>query len=484
MPVLPWRGRSGWLHWPRRTARIRLTAVYGGLFVVSGVALIALTYGLFRQATAYPTPRLPQVPQSPTIEAVQLPGPLRHALPLLPRALSALTQDQQQLRQVQNAVAGTTVHNQPPFEWLSLLQQDQHRLTRGQHQLTRAVSQLAAALRDVSHPRSIQAAQRASDSHHLLVDSAIALAIVVALGVVAGWLLSGRVLRPIRIITGTAQRISASNLHERLALDGPRDELKALGDTLDELLARLEGSFDAQRHFVANASHELRTPITADRNLLQVALDDPATSAEGWRATARELLASNDEQAHLIEALLALASSEIELGHRERTDLANLSRAAVSRAARDSDRYRLRVETDLQPALLDGDPKLIERLAANLVDNAVTHNFTGGHVTVRTGLTEGQPYLEVGNTGAAIPSGDLDRLFQPFQRLDPRRTNGTGHGLGLSIVRAIATSHDATVHAHPRPDGGLTVTVTFPATPPPQRVGERSTASLAAGGNA
>ena len=171
------------------------------------------------------------------------------------------------------------------------------------HQLAQSVHQLAQA-------GTVQAAQRATDSHQLLVNSGIALAIVAVLALLAGWLVAGRMLRPIRTITRTARRISSTSLHERLALDGPEDELKELGDTLDGLFARLEVAFEAQRHFVANASHELRTPLTAERTLLQVALDDPGTTTAAWRSTAQEVLASSDEQARLIEALLTLASSE------------------------------------------------------------------------------------------------------------------------------------------------------------------------------
>jgi signal transduction histidine kinase len=230
-----------------------------------------------------------------------------------------------------------------------LLTADQQQLTQDQHQLSQAVNQLAAAVHQVSQAGTVQAAQRASDSHQLLLNSGIALAIAAALALLAGWLVAGRMLRPIRTITRTARRISSNNLHERLALDGPQDELKELGDTLDDLLGRLDAAFEAQRHFVANASHELRTPLTAERNLLQVALDDPHTSAQAWRDTAHELLASNDEQKHLIEALLALASSEIGLDHRERTDLADICHTVLARPSLDPDRLGLRVETVIRP---------------------------------------------------------------------------------------------------------------------------------------
>src|SRR5579863_7590776 len=296
---------------PRRTARLRFTAVYGCLFLVSGVVLVAVTYGLFQRATEYAKPHLPNVPHAPAIQQLTVP----RLAPFLPR----LAFDQQQLTQDQHKLlklypvgvsnGGPLSQFGPRPQVLAQLAQDQRQLTRDQHQLANAVSQLAQAVHQVSQAGSVQAAQRAADSHQLLVDSGIALAIVAVLALLAGWLLAGRMLRPIRTITRTAQRISSASLHERLAVDGPQDELKQLGDTLDDLFGRLDAAFDAQRHFVANAAHELRTPLTAERTLLQVALDDPQTTNAEWRATAEEVLVSNDEQSRLIEALLALASS-------------------------------------------------------------------------------------------------------------------------------------------------------------------------------
>ena len=299
----------------------------------------------------------------------------------------------------------------------------------------------------------------------LLIRSPIALAIVAVLAVVLGWFTAGRILRPISTITATARRISASNLHERLNLQGPDDELKDLGDTLDDLFARLEASFEAQRHFIANASHELRTPVTADRTLLQVALDDLATTTEMWRAAGQELLASNSEQERLIEALLTLATSEGGPDQREPIDLSAITDTILLTPRPETGRLGLHVQAATQPATLDGDPLLVQLLVANLIDNAVRHNVTGGKVEIATWTKRCCAVLSVTNTGPVIPPAEIDRLFQPFQRLNARRAyhNGHGHGLGLSIVQAIATAHGATITAQAPPGGGLVIDVTFPA---------------------
>jgi signal transduction histidine kinase len=307
-------------------------------------------------------------------------------------------------------------------------------------------------------------ARLASDRHQLLVTSGIALAIVAVIAVALGWFVAGRVLRPVRTITATARRISATDLHQRLGLDGAGEEFKQLADTLDDLFARLEASFEAQRHFVANASHELRTPLTRERTLLQVALGDPSTPAV-WQSTGQELLASNREQERLIEALLALASSQSGIDHSEMIDLSAVCDNVLQRCHLDTDQLGLRIDTDTRSAALTGEPRLIERLIANLLDNAIKHNISGGRVHISTGTTDGKAVIAVTNTGPVVPSGDVHRLFQPFQRLDPRRARTNGHGLGLSIVQAIATAHGADITAHPPADGGLAVQVTFPRPP-------------------
>ena len=325
-------------------------------------------------------------------------------------------------------------------------------------------SELAAAIEQATKEAiSAGNSQVAFDRQVLLIASAIALGVFGVAAAAIGWLLAGRVLRPLSTITSAARRISASSLHERLALHGPDDELKELADTLDGLFARLEASFESQRRFAANASHELRTPLTRERTLLQVTLADPAATTGTWQAVSQDLLASNAEQEHLIEALLTLASSEAGLDERQPADLAAIASAALGAARPAIGRLALHVQAGFQPATLDGDPLLVQQLVANLIDNAVRHNVPAGDIQVSTSASPAGAVLSVTSSGQEVPAAEVDRLFQPFRRLGPRpaRRDG-GHGLGLSIVRAIATAHAATITAQPRPGGGLTIEVTFP----------------------
>ncbi|MGW0820951.1 sensor histidine kinase [Streptomyces sp. NPDC002845] len=308
----------------------------------------------------------------------------------------------------------------------------------------------------------------------LLVQSGVAMAVMTVASVALGWLMAGRVLAPLRTMTEAARRISADNLHERLAAPGPDDELKAMADTFDDVLARLEGAFEAQKQFVANASHELRTPLTLQQAVIDVALADPDASPEALRAACLRVRAAGQEQERLIDALLTLARSQRGLQRREYADFADL--AAVVRARLPADGPR--VEADLGPAPFLGDPQLIERLVVNLVDNAVRHNHPDGEeswVRLWTGLDDGaQPVLRIANSGPVIRADEVPGLFQPFRRLAPgRRTRSRdGLGLGLSIVSAVATAHDATVAAWPRAEGGLSVEVRLPAAARVAGVGE------------
>ena len=305
--------------------------------------------------------------------------------------------------------------------------------------------------------------QNAFTGRHFNVGPALVFLATVVVAVALGWLIAGRFLRPLRMITATARDISASNLSRRLSITGREDELTELGETLDDLFARLETSFQAQRHFVANASHELRTPLTAERTLLQLALADPGATVQTLRSTCQQVLALGDQQERLIEALLTLASSESGIDQRAPFDLAEIARKAIMDRRREADRRGIRIATALDAATATGDPNLAGSLVENLADNAIRHNLDGGRVEISTAATDGQATLAIGNTGAVIPPGEVDRLFQPFQRLGAERVgHAGGSGLGLAIVRAIAGVHGATLTANARPDGGLDIQVRFP----------------------
>ena len=296
----------------------------------------------------------------------------------------------------------------------------------------------------------------------------LAIAVVASLGL--GWLLAGRLLRPLQAIVATARDISATNLSRRLRTSGRDDEFSRLGQTLNDLFARLEASFESQRHFVANAAHELRTPLAAERTVLQVALRDPAASVASLRVACDEVLQLGQQQQELIDALLTLAGSEREITRAEPFDLADVAAGVTAGVDADVTVDAL-IDTRLDQASVEGDPRLAESLVANLVGNAVRHNVPGGWATIRTGTVGGRAVLRVSNSGPVIPPAEVGRLFEPFQRLGDERIRrqggrgGGGHGLGLAIVRAIAAAHDAELTAQARPEGGLDITVSFPARP-------------------
>ncbi|HJP78939.1 MAG TPA: HAMP domain-containing sensor histidine kinase [Pseudonocardiaceae bacterium] len=304
---------------------------------------------------------------------------------------------------------------------------------------------------------SLADALRATELHELLVRSGIALGIMAALSIVLSWLVAGRVLRPVRTMTSAIQRISARNVHERLAATGRPDELRKLSDTVDALLARLDAALGAHKRFVANAAHELRTPLTVQHALLEEILLDPAANSETMRATCERVLRHSQEQAHLLEALLTLTEGERGLEQSLPVDLADLAERAL--AERQSDLDGLEVRAELAPARAFGDPALVARLVGNLVGNAIDHNVDGGFILVRT--SEGSVCVE--NSGTVVPADRVDGLFEPFQRLDRTAQRGEHHGLGLSIVRAIADAHAAVITARPGEPNGLSVTVAFPA---------------------
>ena len=308
-------------------------------------------------------------------------------------------------------------------------------------------------------------AQRA-DLRRLLAVSVIALAIMVVVSLALGWVVAGRVLRPIAAITTATRQISADSLHQRLALEGPPDELKDLSDTIDGLLARLDAAFEAQRRFAANVSHELRTPLAVARTLLEMILGDPDASVESFRTVCRDVLEAGSQQEHLIEALFTLARSQRGLDQREPMDLAAIAADVASAREPAATAAGLRLDVSVRSAPASGDPRLVQRLVSNLVDNALHHNRPGGNVQVLVDTHARQARLTVTNTGPHVPPDQVGRLLEPFQRMATDRTgHHDGLGLGLSIVAAIANSHHATLHAHPGTDGGLDIQVTFPAVP-------------------
>jgi signal transduction histidine kinase len=409
---------------PWRTARLRLTLLYVGLFLASVACLLVITFALAEQ---------------------ELPG------------ASSGT--------VGSAAGNGTANISQQFVGLPA-----SAISTGgdcpQPGVGPAGPQAAmTCITFLSH----QAADLRGDTlDELLLYSGIALGIMAVASVGLGWLMAVRVLRPIRVITAAARRISARNLHERLAMTGPDDELKELGDTFDQLLARLEASFRAQRQFVANASHELRTPLARQRTLLEVALRDKEPTVDKLRTACERALAAGEQHERLIAAMLTLARSERGLDRFEPFDLAELAEDALLAQSIQVTGRNITVTTAFAPGPVLGDQPLAERLVGNLIDNAIRYNTDGGRLDVRTGTRYGRPFIAVTNTGVPVPADQLGRLFQPFQRLDPARAGGTapdGHGLGLglAIVAAIAAAHNADLRAAPEPGGGLAVEITFPA---------------------
>ena len=290
------------------------------------------------------------------------------------------------------------------------------------------------------------------DAHYML-----ALCGMLLVATALGYLMAGQALAPLRRVTGLARRVTQERLGERIAMTGPRDELRELADTVDGMLDRLEAAFDGQRRFVANASHELRTPLTVIRAEVEVALADPDATVGDLRHMGEVVLEAADRTQCLLDSLMVLARSQQALPRLEPVDLAAAARIAAATTAPEAHARGVDVSLDLQPARLEADPPLVERLVGNLVENGIRHNEPGGRVqvTTRPGL------VRVENTGRAIAPDDVRRLAEPFERLG-RDSDGPGAGLGLSIVRAVADAHGANLRLEPRAGGGLEATVTFP----------------------
>ncbi len=422
--------------WPRWTARLRLTLWYGGLFLLAGLVLVATSYLLVHQRLA-PSPAAGITKGSTTPSQTRVVCQSASPAPGAPPDCQTLP-------------PGVTLAAPGPS---------------GDYQVSGG--QIIAIKETV-----LSAAMGTFLQTMLLVLGLMAL---LSLGL--GWVVAGRVLRPLQRITATAKRLSERTLHQRIGLDGPNDELKELADTFDRMLARLDAAFDSQRRFTANASHELRTPLAISRTEVDVALADPHASAAELRAMAERVRDATERSERLIEGLLTLARSEREPRLREPADLADAAAGALQHARRGDHAAGLRVAAGLRPAPAEGDPALLERMVANLVENAVRHNQPGGWVDIATGTRDGRAFVRVANGGRAIPADQVESLFEPFRRLDGRLASpARGAGLGLSIVRSVARAHGGDARARALAEGGLEVTVRLPtptqaraAIPPPQQ---------------
>jgi signal transduction histidine kinase len=389
---------------PRVTVRARLTLLCTGLFAACGVIVVAVSYTLVGR-------------------------------------LGALGEGQPSSGETAPASFGTLCRSEEASD----------------HPNSAILLKCAAYFQHLGQQQGAQG-QRDLTLSHLLQYSLITLVVVMALAAILGWIFSGRALRPVHLITAAARAASERNLSARVAAKGPRDELRELAETFDEMLGRLEAAFEGQQRFIANASHELRTPLAVMRATVDVVLDNPDSTAGDLRAMAADIRAEVDHAGQLISALLILARNERGLTVREEVDLATAAEDVLDTAVL-GDR---RVHARLEPAVISGDPVLAERLIANLVDNAVRYNLPAGDIWISSRSLAGSSQLTVANTGPVINPADLARIFQPFQRLTDR-TSQDGFGLGLAIVASIAAIHGGTATACPRSDCGLSVTVTIPS---------------------
>ena len=404
------------------TIRLKLTLWYGSLFLLAGVLLIAMNYFMVRDS-------------------------------LVPAPSEARTY----VEEVFGLEAGL------------LDPQRQQDRPRGPQQIWISVD---GELVTVPVPTLIAEAQnhlKDEALRQLWVWSLVALGVMTIITFGSAWLLAGRMLRPLRAITDTARRLSDSTLHERIALKGPGDELKDLADTFDDMLGRLGAAFSAQKEFVANASHELRTPLTIIRTELDVALSDPDLTPKELQEMGEAVTEAVDRSERLIDGLLILASAERSslLGE---ADLSEIARNEVAVASEEAERMGLELEMDLRPTPIQGERALLERMVANLVENAIRHNVAGGWFSVKTWSDSQQALIDVANSGPVVPRKELQRLFDRFYRPDRSRDRKTGgFGLGLAIVKAVATAHDGTVTLDAPEAGGLSVRVALPLRQNPAR---------------
>jgi signal transduction histidine kinase len=415
--------------WPRRV-RLRLTLLYAGLFLLAGGALLGLTYGLVAAS-------LPATNSAATNRAINA--------------------DLAKLRQLCRAPNPAPSASTPAGK----------KAPNPEASACKRMGEYVAGLRAGAE------SQRAQTLHSLLLYSLLGLGVMTVASGAAGWLVSGRVLRPVRAITDTARRASEEHLGERIGMTGVKDELRELADTFDDMLDRLDGAFAAQRAFVANASHELRTPLTVMRTAIDVTLAKPSRTQAQLEDMAERVRRRIDTAERVIDGLLTLAVSDQGAASSELVDLSALAGDALDMAAPGVEQLGLTVLAELGAAPTAGDAKLLERMVWNLVDNAVRHNEPGGWIRVTTGVVSTgsvsagtvpeQVFLRVANCGSVVPAESVPAIFEPFRRLAGRTGSQDGVGLGLSIVRSVSTAHDARLDARPVDGGGLEVFVALRA---------------------
>ncbi|NNN30454.1 HAMP domain-containing histidine kinase [Streptomyces sp. S3(2020)] len=385
--------------WLRPTIRIRLTLLYGGMFLIAGILLLSIIYLLAANALNVGSD-LPFKVVTGTVSSENC----------------------------------NIVSTQLPASELN-------------HALNECVNE-----------------QRQHALDNLLSRSLLALLGLAIIAFAFGYAMAGRVLSPLGRITRTARAVAGSDLSRRIELDGPDDELKELADTFDDMLERLQRAFTAQQRFVGNASHELRTPLAINRTLLEVHLSDPGAPME-LQQLGKTLLATNERSEQLVEGLLLLARSDNQIVERKPVDLAEVAEQAVDQVHVEAQAKGVVIRGEQKPAVVQGNGVLLERIALNLVQNAVRYNVPeDGWVEVTTEVLHGQAVLVVSNTGPVVPAYEVDNLFEPFKRLRGADRTGSdkGVGLGLSIVRSVARAHGGHIYAQPREGGGLVMRVTLP----------------------
>jgi signal transduction histidine kinase len=430
--------------------RVRLTLLYGACFVAAGAGLLAITYGLFANSQSA------QV----TVHgvAVKIPGPLGTIqaftnAPGFGATIASGGSARSTSTGTSSAAKRTAV---PPGEVLRAVR----KFSRVTQKQINGLTQRANFVLAQAQKKSLSSLEE---------KSWIALGIMALISIGLGWLVAGRALVPLRLMNRRARAITEDNLHERLGVSARRDELGELAASFDELLGRLERAFESQRLFVANASHELRTPVTLERALVELALADPEPSVEGQRHTFERVLASNEQQERLIEALLTLARGQAGINHNARVDLAAVVGEELALRQARFATAGIKVQARLEAADALGDPALLARAVANLIENALVHNVSPGWLEVETRLVDGSAELRVANGGETVPAERLTELTQPFRRLGGDRT-GPGLGIGLSIVDSITRAHHGELRLTALDGGGLEVDLSIPAAAPPGSV--------------